>query len=263
MSIITILNAFYTCWQKQHETFIVLILFQLITFFIYSIIIGKRGLFSMWNKLKEQFNLLKLEKKKLVLITDSKKFISKDEFLDATASALQGGVDIVLLNEPEIPDCVLVEIGRKIRILCDEYGATFIVDSRADIAHIVEADGVQLDKNCISIDDAREILGENSIIGMVINSSDEAINAFNNGADYLMFGPIYTTSDKINESIDINTIKWIKENIDIPTFIYGDINSKNINEISSAGIEKIAVCEDLMYAKIPEQTARNLLRVLP
>lgn len=217
----------------------------------------------MWDKLKEQFNLLKLEKKKLVLITDSKKFISKDEFLDATASALQGGVDIVLLNEPEIPDCVLVEIGHKMRTLCDEYGATFIVDSRADIALIVEADGVQLDKNCISIDDAREILGANAIIGTSINTSDEAINAFNNGADYLMLGPIYTTSDKLNESIDINTTKWVKENIDIPTFIYGDINLKNINKITSAGIEKIAICEDLMYAKIPEQTARNYLRYLP
>ncbi len=217
----------------------------------------------MWNKLKEQFNLLKLEKKKLVLITDSKKFLTKDEFLDATASALQGGVDIVLLNEPEIPDCVLVEIGHKMRMLCDEYGATFIIDSRADIAHIVEADGVQLDKNCISISDARDILGENSIIGFAVNNSDEAINAFNDGADYLMIGPIFTTSDKIDESIDIGTVKWVNENIDIPSFLYGDINSKNINEITSAGVEKIAVCEDLMYAKIPEQTARNYIKYLP
>ena len=211
-----------------------------------------KGANVMWNKLKEQFNLLKLEKKKLILITDSKKFISKDEFLDATASALQGGVDIVL-----------VEIGHKIRTLCDEYGATFIVDSRSDIAHIVEADGVQLDKNCISIDDARDILGPNAIIGISINTSDEAINAFNNGADYLMLGPIYTTADKFDESIDISTIKWVKENIDIPTFVYGDINLKNINEITSAGIEKIAICDDLMYAKIPEQTARHFLKYLP
>ena len=48
----------------------------------------------MWDKLKEQLNILKLEKKKLFLITNSDKFLSKDEFLDAIASALQGGVDI-------------------------------------------------------------------------------------------------------------------------------------------------------------------------
>ena len=76
----------------------------------------------MWSKLKEQFNLLKLEKKKLFLITNSDKFLSKDDFLDAIASALQGGVDIVLYREKELPDCVKVEVAHKIRTLCDEYG---------------------------------------------------------------------------------------------------------------------------------------------
>ena len=52
----------------------------------------------MWDKLKEQFNLLKLEKKKLYLITNSDRFVSKDDFLNAAASALQGGVDILQLS---------------------------------------------------------------------------------------------------------------------------------------------------------------------
>ena len=53
----------------------------------------------MWDKLKEQFNILKLEKRKLYLITNSDKFNSKDDFLDAIASALQGGVEIVQFRE--------------------------------------------------------------------------------------------------------------------------------------------------------------------
>ena len=84
----------------------------------------------MWSKLKEQFNLLKLEKKRLYLVTNSDKFESKDIFLDAVASALQGGVDIIQLREKNAPDGVIVDLGSKIRMLCDEYGATFrIVDS--------------------------------------------------------------------------------------------------------------------------------------
>ena len=73
----------------------------------------------MWDKLKEQLNILKLEKKKLFLITNSDRFLSKDEFLDAIASALQGGVDILMLREKIIPDNVIVELGHKIRTLCD------------------------------------------------------------------------------------------------------------------------------------------------
>ena len=169
----------------------------------------------MWDKLKEQLNILKLEKKKLFLITNSDKFLSKDEFLDAIASALQGGVDILMLREKIIPDNVIVELGHKIRTLCDEYGTTFIINDRADIAHIVEADGVHLGENDISVPDAREVLGHNAIIGKTVTNPDDVIQAVNDGADYVIIVN--------NDSIDFEMIKWIYENIDIPTFVTGAI----------------------------------------
>lgn len=217
----------------------------------------------MWNKLKEQFNLLKLEKKKLYLITDSTKFLSKELFLDAIASALQGGVDVVELDEKDIPDNVLVDIAKKIRILCDEFGATFIINQRCDIAKIVEADGVHLDESCISPTDAREILGENAVIGVTTRTPEGAVSAFNEGVDYITIGPVYTDEDKIAASIDVNDIKWINENIDIPVFITGEIDLGNISTIVQTGVRRIAITNPIMYAKIPEETARNFLRFLP
>ncbi|MBQ8459669.1 thiamine phosphate synthase [bacterium] len=216
----------------------------------------------MWDKLKEQFNLLKLEKKKLCLITNSEKFISKDEFLDAIASALQGGVDIVQLNEKNIPDGVIVEIGHKLRFLCDEYGATFIINGRLDIAQIVDADGVHLEHEGISIANAREILGKNAIIGQSTNTTKEVIRAFNSGADYITFGPIYTTPDKIELSVDVKDVRWINKNIDIPVFSTGEINLDNIHEIVNAGIKKLAITDAIMYAQVPEKTARKFLKYL-
>lgn len=217
----------------------------------------------MWSKLKEQFNLLKLEKKKLFLITNSDKFLSKDDFLDAIASALQGGVDIVLYREKELPDCVKVEVAHKIRTLCDEYGATFIINDRIDIANIVEADGVLLGQNDISLEDARELLGQNAVIGKSCINTDEVIEAVNEGADYVLFGPVYTNPAKVSESIDITDVCWINKNIDIPVFITGEINLSNLNEIVQNNIEKIAITDTIMYARSPEHTAREILRYLP
>jgi len=217
----------------------------------------------MWDKLKEQFNLLKLEKKKLYLITNSDKFDSKEMFLDAIGSALQGGVDIVQLNEAGIPDNVLVEIGRKVRILCDEYGATFLINQRCDIAQIVEADGVHLDVGCVNIADAREILGSNAIIGLTAHSAEDAVNAFNLGVDYITLGSICTTADKSQEAINSDDLHWINQNIEIPVFVTGDINSENISYAVQKGVKRIALTNPIMYAKIPEETARNFLRFLP
>ena len=212
----------------------------------------------MWDKLKEQFNLLKLEKKKLCLITNSDKFESKDLFLDAIASALQGGVDIVILRELAYPDNVVVEIASKLRILCDEYGATFIVNNRSDIAMIVEADGVHLGQNDISPQDARTVLGENAIIGKSTHNPDEVIQAVNEGVDYITFEPIADDKFVVEECI-----LWVNENIDVPVFLAGEINLKNINNIIQKGTKRIALTNAIMYAQVPEDSARKMLMYLP
>ncbi len=212
----------------------------------------------MWDKLKEQFNLLKLEKKKLCLITNSDKFESKDLFLDAIASALQGGVDIVILRELAYPDNVVVEIASKLRILCDEYGATFIVNNRSDIAMIVEADGVHLGQNDISPHDARTVLGENAIIGKSTHNPDEVIQAVNEGVDYITFEPIADDKFVVEEYI-----LWVNENIDVPVFLAGEINLKNINNIIQKGTKRIALTNAIMYAQVPEDSARKMLMYLP
>lgn len=212
----------------------------------------------MWDKLKEQFNLLKLEKKKLCLITNSDKFESKDLFLDAIASALQGGVDIVILRELAYPDNVVVEIASKLRILCDEYGATFIVNNRSDIAMIVEADGVHLGQNDISPQDARTVLGENAIIGKSTHNPDEVIQAVNEGVDYITFEPIADDKFVVEEYM-----LWVNENIDVPVFLAGEINLKNINNIIPKGTKRIALTNAIMYAQVPEDSARKMLMYLP
>ena len=211
----------------------------------------------MWDKLKEQFNLLKLEKKRLCLITNSDRFISKDDFLDAVASALQGGVDMVLLNEKNIPDGTIVDIGRKIRMLCDEYGATFVVSDRADITLITEADGVHLEQKGLNISDVREILSNNVIIGKTVHTPQELKKAKVDGADYVILAP-----GEGEFLPDINLIFEARDNNEIPAFIAGSINSTNFKDVLQFGINKVALADELMYARVPEIKAREFIKQL-
>lgn len=217
----------------------------------------------MWSKLKEQFNLLKLEKKRLYLVTNSDKFESKDIFLDAVASALQGGVDIIQLREKNASDGVIVDLGSKIRMLCDEYGATFIVNDRLDIASIVEADGVHLGRNDIPISIAREYLGPQAIIGKTVTCQEEIDAALRSGADYLSLGPVITDNTKIQSPVDMGLISWANSNSEAPIFIFGEFDRRGISEITYNGGKRIIVSEDVMYAKSPEHTARTILTYLP
>lgn len=217
----------------------------------------------MWSKIKEQFNLLKLEKKRLYLITNSDKFDSKDIFLDAVASALQGGVDIIQLREKNIPDGIIVDLGHKIRVLCDEYGATFIVNDRLDIAKIVEADGVHLGRNDIPMSNAREYLGANAIIGKTVSSRDEIISAVKCGADYLSLGPLFPESSKFQSPVDMELVSWANANSDVPVFIFGELDRGCITELTFNGGKRIIVSDDVMYAQSPERTARTILTYLP
>lgn len=214
----------------------------------------------MWDKFKEQFNLLKLEKKKLCLITNSDKFISNELFLDAIASAIQGGVDIVQLKETTFPDYVMAEIAKKIRIVCDEFGATFVVNSRCDIAQIAEADGVHLEGDSVNISDARTIMGEHSVIGITAYTTEDVIKAYNEGVDYINFAPEF--NKKKNEIVNADDIRWLNDNIDIPIFITGEINLDNIDMVVKTGASKIALTNALMYAQIPEETAQEFINIL-
>lgn len=215
----------------------------------------------MWDKFKEQFNLLKLEKKKLCLITNSDKFISNELFLDAIASAIQGGVDIVQLKETTFPDYVMAEIAKKVRVICDEFGATFVVNSRCDIAQIAEADGVHLEGDSVNISDARTIMGEHSVIGITAYTTEDVIKAYNEGVDYINFAPEF--NKKKNEIVNADDIRWLNDNIDIPIFITGEINLDNIDMVVKTGASKIALTNALMYAQIPEETAQEFINILP
>ena len=216
----------------------------------------------MWDKLKEQLNIMKIEKKRLYLISNSDKFDSKEDFLDAIASALQGGVEIIQLDEQLIPDKIVVELAHKIRILCDEFGATLVINNRADIAQLCQADGIHLEQNSITIDNARELLGKNSIIGMSISNTQEAVDAFNDGADYLLMETDLATLKDI-DSQQSEDFYWICQNVEIPLFIKAEVTKDNINAYIQAGVQRIAVENSLMYSKIPEETARKLLKFLP
>ncbi len=218
---------------------------------------------NMWDKLKEKYNKLMLEDKKLYLVTNSDKFETEDLFLDAVASALKGGVDILQLREKNMPANKILELGKKVKLLCAEYGATFIVNDRVDIAYVLEADGVHLGQDDMDVESARKILGNNAIIGISTHAPEQVQKAVNDGADYIGMGPVFTTPTKPGRpSVGLEYAKWVSENIKIPAFAIGGIDLTNVQDVINAGAKKIAVVRAIINSDSPEKAAQEFLKVL-
>ncbi len=217
----------------------------------------------MWTKLKEKYNQIKLNQKNLYLVTNSDSFKSDDDFLDAVASALQGGVDILQLREKTKPASEILALGKKIKQLCLQYDTTFIVNDRVDIAYVLEADGVHLGQNDLDVKSARNILGDNFIIGVSTHAPNQALKAVEDGADYIGVGPVFETPTKKGKTpVGLEYVKWVSKNINIPAFAIGGINLQNTNEIINAGLKRIAVVRAIMNAESPQKTAEAFLNKL-
>lgn len=217
----------------------------------------------MWDKLKEQYNKYMLENKKLYLVTNSDKFETETDFLNAVASALQGGVDILQLREKTMSANKIIELGKKIKLLCAEYNTTFIVNDRVDIAYILEADGVHLGQDDMDVASARKILGNNAIIGISTHAPEQAKKAVGDGADYIGVGPVFTTPTKpTTKSVGLEYVNWVSKNIQIPYFAIGGINLENVDEVVKNGAKRIAVVRAIINAENPEHAAKEFLKHL-
>ncbi len=204
---------------------------------------------NMNERLQMDIKKYLLKDKRLYLVTNSDGFDTDAEFLDKVALAIKSGVDIVQLREKTKPASKIIQYGRVIRQLTSEYGALFIVNDRVDLAQILNADGVHLGQDDIDIHSAREILGEEKIIGISTHKPQDAIEAIKHGADYIGVGPIYKTPTKpLREPAGLEYLQWAAKNVDIPFYAIGSIDLSSIDEVISCGASRVALVRAIMCA---------------
>lgn len=132
--------------------------------------------------------------------------------------------------------------------ICINNEATFIMNDYVHIANEIDADGVHLGKNDISITEARNILGPMKIIGATANTFEDVVSKFEEGADYIGLGPFKFTTTKKNLSSTLGvegyqTIldKCKAAEIKIPIIAIGGITPNEMPDLFKTGIHGIAL----------------------
>lgn len=192
------------------------------------------------------------------LITDRK--LCKQPFFNVIESALKGGVKTVQLREKGLTTYELYSLAYELRKITLDFKANFIVNDRVDIALAVEADGVHLGWQSLPFNIVRKLLGFEKLIGVSTHNRKEALQAQSCKADYITFGPVFSTPSKAGllEPVGPEEIRKIKSEVKIPVLALGGINEGNIEIVLKEGADGIAVISSIMHADNPEDAAGRL-----
>ncbi len=197
---------------------------------------------------------------KLYFIADFESSKGKD-LVWIVEEAVKGGATVVQLRAKSISTREFLDISMKIHSFLKKKRVPLIINDRIDIALALDADGVHLGQKDMPLQIARKILGKEKIIGISVNNIEEAMEAENNGADYLGVGPVFPTTTKpdVRAPLGIEGLRKIREKIKIPIIAIGGINKSNVHEVYSTGVDGIAVVSAIILSPDPCQAAEKLI----
>ena len=199
-----------------------------------------------------------LLRSRLYLVTSA-----SQELFSIVEAALQGGLTLVQYREKTADDNVQLAHANKLRQLCHQYGALFIMNDRVDLALAVDADGVHLGQQDMPIAIARQILGPQRLIGRSTTNPEEMQRAIAEGADYIGVGPVYETPTKVGKAAaGLEYVRYAAANSPIPWFAIGGIEVDNLNDVLGAGAERVAVVRAIMQSDQPMLMAQYFISQL-
>ncbi len=194
----------------------------------------------------------------MYFITDST-FCGEEEFLRRVEEACKGGVTLVQLREKERTTREYLSLAEKVHEITMRYGIPLIIDDRVDVALAVNAEGVHVGQSDMPVKIARQLMGENKIVGATAKTVPQAVEAYEQGADYLGVGAIYPTTTKVKTVLtSVDTLKEIVKAVPIKVNAIGGLNKDNINVLKDSGIDGICAVSAIMKADDPKTAAEEL-----
>jgi thiamine-phosphate pyrophosphorylase len=196
---------------------------------------------------------MRIEAARLYLVIDARP--------DIAEAALRGGVDVIQLRGKSASDHELLEAGRAMRRVCTEYDALFIVNDFPELAMRLNADGVHVGQDDVSVAEARRVVGPNRLVGLSTHSAADIAAAA--GADYLGVGPIYATPTKPGRpAAGLGVLVEATRLARVPWFAIGGIDADTVMAVVAAGASRVAAVRAIRDAADPQGAARLLAEQL-
>lgn len=170
----------------------------------------------------------------LYLVTD--RHCLKNQTLEqAVEQAILGGVTLVQLREKNLDSKDFYQQALNIKAICQQYNVPLLINDRVDIAQAIDANGVHIGQSDLPCSVVRRILGNDKIIGVTAKTVEQAVQAQQDGADYLGVGAMFASRTKSDaKTTTIETLKAIRQAVDLPIVAIGGINHTNLPQLQQS-----------------------------
>ena len=176
---------------------------------------------------------------------------------DFLRAALAGGVDLLQLRDKAASADDLRAAAETFRSCCDEMGALFLLNDRPDLAVACGADGVHVGQDDMKPARAREIVGEELIVGRSTHSAAQIDAA--TGVDYIAVGPVHATPTKPGRpAVGLEPVRHAAGHARVPWFAIGGLHAGNVGEAIAAGARRVVVVRAITESADPEGAARAI-----
>jgi len=193
---------------------------------------------------------LKVSSKSLLLygITD-RTWLNGRTLVDVVEDSIKGGVTFLQLREKELAYEEFLKEAFEIKTITDKYKIPFVINDNIDIALACNADGVHVGQTDMQAGRVRRLIGDDKILGVSVQTVEEAKIAIDNGADYLGVGAMFVTNTKADASVmSMEALKKVCDSVSIPVVAIGGINETNMLKLKDTGIAGVSIISAI-YAK--------------
>jgi thiamine-phosphate pyrophosphorylase len=204
-----------------------------------------------------------LDELRLTLVTDRTQTRGR-ELVTVVGECLAAGLPAVQVREKDLGASALAQLCRRLRGLTLDTRALLIVNDRVDVALAVGADAVQRTSTSLPVKDIRALVEARLRVGASVHSLPEALEAEINGADWLVFGPVYETPSKraYGPPQGLQNLERVASAVRIPVIAIGGITAERVPEVRRAGAHGVAAIAAILAGDSPADATRRFLDAL-
>lgn len=202
-----------------------------------------------------------MDQLRLCLVTDRHQTRGRD-LVSLVGDCVAVGLPSIQVREKDLGAGALAALCR--RLLAVALNRLFVVNDRVDVALATGAGGIQRTSTSLSVRDIRQVVGRSLYVGASVHSLEESLEAESEGADWLIFGPVYDTPSKraYGSPQGLTALARVAKTVTVPVIAIGGITPERVAEVRGAGAHGVAVISAILFAPSPGDAVRRFLDAL-